>query len=148
MAAKTTAGRIMTIFYSMIGVPLLIIALEGFGSWLFQGMQWLWHFYLRFLAKYFQKVTSRRKHDFMKSNGQVLSPFDVENLETNEKQKLLPLSMAICFLFIWVLVGAGIFCLFQKWDYFTSVYFFYISLLTIGEEKKIKFEHYFYFTGA
>ena len=134
MTAKTTAGRVATIFYSLLGVPLLIIALDGFGGFLFRGMQWLWAFYLRILAKYFRKVANHRKvSGVIKSGPQIASAFDKISEASNEQNKILPLKMAIAVLLIWVFAGAGIFCLFENWDFFTSVYFFYISLVTIGK---------------
>ena len=138
MTAKTTAGRVATIFYSLLGVPLLIIALDGFGNLLFKGMQCLWGFYLSTLAKYFRKVANHRKVSVVIKNGpQLANAFDKISEASKEEKQMLPLKMAIAVLLIWVLAGAGIFCLFEKWDFFTSVYFFYISLVTIGKLSRI-----------
>uniref|UniRef100_A0A914PZ20 Potassium channel domain-containing protein n=1 Tax=Panagrolaimus davidi TaxID=227884 RepID=A0A914PZ20_9BILA len=82
IAAKTTAGRVMTIFYSLLGVPLLIIALEGFGNALifysllgvplliialegfgnalFRGMQYVWSKYVKFLSKSVRHASTRK----------------------------------------------------------------------------------------
>uniref|UniRef100_A0A7E4ZSE3 Ion channel n=1 Tax=Panagrellus redivivus TaxID=6233 RepID=A0A7E4ZSE3_PANRE len=124
---STVAGKVATCIYSLFGVPLLIVALEGFGSWLFNFMQWLWNSF---------KKTSRR---FVRRASTTLLKSDsLEDIETqperssNNVEELLPLEMAIAFLVIWVLMSAGIFCFFESWDFGTSVYYFYISLMTIG----------------
>ncbi|KAE9552924.1 hypothetical protein FO519_003866 [Halicephalobus sp. NKZ332] len=133
ITAKTTPGKVFTIFYSLLGIPLLIIALDGFGSFLFRGMQWLWGLYLRNLAKYFRKVANHRKVSGVIRNGnQIANAFDKISEASSEVKEILPLKMAVAVLLIWVLAGAGIFSVFEKWDFFTSIYFFYISLVTIG----------------
>uniref|UniRef100_A0AC35FSZ3 Potassium channel domain-containing protein n=1 Tax=Panagrolaimus sp. PS1159 TaxID=55785 RepID=A0AC35FSZ3_9BILA len=135
IAAKTTAGRVMTIFYSLLGVPLLIIALEGFGNALFRGMQYVWSKYVKFLSKSVRHASTRKISVITSKTGDqfanVLEKYSSRSSK-EEPDALLPLEMAICFLVVWILIGAGIFCLFEKWDYFTSIYFFYISLVTIG----------------
>lgn len=37
----------------------------------------------------------------------------------------------------WILLSAAVFCLWEDWDFFTSVYFFVISLSTIGKSLEI-----------
>lgn len=33
----------------------------------------------------------------------------------------------------WLFFCAGVFCIWEDWDYFTSFYFFFISMSTIGK---------------
>lgn len=50
----------------------------------------------------------------------------------------------------WIFLCAGLFCIWEDWDYFTSVYFFFVSLSTIGlgdvtpDRKDIMVATYFF----
>ncbi|VDP12171.1 unnamed protein product [Soboliphyme baturini] len=44
----------------------------------------------------------------------------------------IPVTLILSFTFGWIFLCAGIFMLWEDWSYFESVYFFFISLTTIG----------------
>ncbi|KAL3074226.1 hypothetical protein niasHS_015056 [Heterodera schachtii] len=43
-----------------------------------------------------------------------------------------PLAIALTVTTTWIALSAAVFCLWEEWSYFTSVYFFFISMSTIG----------------
>ncbi|CAK5096096.1 unnamed protein product [Meloidogyne enterolobii] len=43
-----------------------------------------------------------------------------------------PLFIALIVTTSWIFLAAAIFCLWEEWSYFTSIYFFFISMSTIG----------------
>ncbi|KAL3100827.1 hypothetical protein niasHT_025739 [Heterodera trifolii] len=43
-----------------------------------------------------------------------------------------PLAIALTVTTAWIALSAAVFCLWEEWSYFTSVYFFFISISTIG----------------
>ncbi|KAL3105408.1 hypothetical protein niasHT_025772 [Heterodera trifolii] len=43
-----------------------------------------------------------------------------------------PLAIALTVTTAWIALSAAVFCLWEEWSYFTSVYFFFISMSTIG----------------
>uniref|UniRef100_A0A914Z8G6 Potassium channel domain-containing protein n=1 Tax=Panagrolaimus superbus TaxID=310955 RepID=A0A914Z8G6_9BILA len=98
---RTITGRIMTIFYSLLGVPLLIIALEGFGNWLFRGMQYVWSQYVKLLSKSVRHASSRKISVIASKTGdQFANVLEKYSSRSEGEAALLPLEMAmfVCYL--------------------------------------------------
>ncbi|KJH45894.1 Ion channel [Dictyocaulus viviparus] len=48
-------------------------------------------------------------------------------------ENAFPIPIALAMLFLWILFSAGLFCLWEReWGYLTSVYFFFVSISTVG----------------
>uniref|UniRef100_A0A1I7YYX9 Ion_trans_2 domain-containing protein n=1 Tax=Steinernema glaseri TaxID=37863 RepID=A0A1I7YYX9_9BILA len=101
LAAATTGGRVATMIYGFIGIPLVITVLNDWGTILFQSFQCI-HiiFYIYFTAC-------------------MTQPEGV------------PLKLALGLLLGFVLFGSGVFSLLENWTFFEGFYFFVISLTTI-----------------
>lgn len=52
--------------------------------------------------------------------------------EPPEEPRDPPVLAALTLTIGWIMASAAIFCLWEDWTYFTSIYFFFISLSTIG----------------
>uniref|UniRef100_A0A914CUI0 Potassium channel domain-containing protein n=1 Tax=Acrobeloides nanus TaxID=290746 RepID=A0A914CUI0_9BILA len=108
----TATGRVFTIIYAFIGIPLAVLCLIALG---------------RLLAKLFLALWTV-----------LVIKFDPDNIlsETEDSEEDLlrfPLSFLILIAFVWVLFSAYV--LFQwesDWDFGTSLYFILISFTTIG----------------
>ena len=56
-----------------------------------------------------------------------------ELLEEEEEERLkIPVSVALFVTIGWIFVCAALFCIWEDWTYGTAIYFFVISLTTIG----------------
>jgi hypothetical protein len=74
-------------------------------------------------------------------NGEV----DPKKQDKNTKEKktgTYPVTLAVTILILWILLSSALFCLWEKeWGFTTSVYFFFVSISTVGlggKSNKIK----------
>uniref|UniRef100_A0A915D069 Potassium channel domain-containing protein n=1 Tax=Ditylenchus dipsaci TaxID=166011 RepID=A0A915D069_9BILA len=55
------------------------------------------------------------------------------NEKIQKKAGSFPIPMALGILILWILLSAGLFCIWEtEWGYLTSVYFFFVSISTVG----------------
>ncbi|KAJ1345605.1 hypothetical protein KIN20_000178 [Parelaphostrongylus tenuis] len=143
---RTVAGRALSVAYAIIGIPLVLAILARFGRFLEQTIAraWIRH---RENIKKAQRETRRRlmsgrKHEPFGSN-MALSPEIMEAVTYPMKRKILevpglgsrtiPVWLALLICLSWICICAGVFLIWEKkWTFFTSLYFFFISLSTIG----------------
>ncbi|KAM7541518.1 hypothetical protein Aperf_G00000022143 [Anoplocephala perfoliata] len=52
--------------------------------------------------------------------------------QTNEKTVNVPITVTLCMMFIYILIGATVFCMWEKQDYIKWSYFCFVTLSTIG----------------
>lgn len=65
-------------------------------------------------------------HDETDEASETVPEFEVDD-EFN-----LPVSIAVTLLLLYMMAGAAVFTMWEKWTFFESFYFVYISLSTIG----------------
>ncbi|CDW57061.1 Ion trans 2 domain containing protein, partial [Trichuris trichiura] len=111
--ARSTGGRILSVIYALIGVPLALTILNDMGN-----------------------VLSRRINQFwiwVKRHGRKQSTLSHFHQESEETEEEIPLCVALLLTLSWMLFCAGLFCVWEsQWNYLTALYFFFISLSTIG----------------
>ncbi|KAH7730525.1 Twik (KCNK-like) family of potassium channelsalpha subunit 12 [Aphelenchoides avenae] len=55
------------------------------------------------------------------------------NEQLHKKDKRFPIPWALSILMLWILFSAAMFCLWEtEWGYLTSIYFFFVSISTVG----------------
>jgi hypothetical protein len=55
------------------------------------------------------------------------------NEKIHKKNHNFPILLALTILVIWILLSSALFCLWEKdWGFMTSVYFFFVSISTVG----------------
>lgn len=65
-------------------------------------------------------------------SGKRIAQLEIE-LSEAEKQRTVPLKVALVFFFTWILISAAVVRLWEtNWSYFTAYYYFFTSLTTIG----------------
>ncbi|XP_013138051.1 PREDICTED: uncharacterized protein LOC106102972 [Papilio polytes] len=188
IAPKTTYGRVATIVYAIIGIPLFLIVLADFGKLFTRIIKFFWAFIRRFY--YTRSCRKVRRtvpmqevikglnivYDVVRRPSQIFSEEDINELPEDNKpppierrdsdvppplppkpgtlrpdpenatdpdtpapsvfeiddEFNLPISVAITILAIYIIIGAFTFNLWEKWDFFESFYFVFISMSTIG----------------
>uniref|UniRef100_A0A914UNA6 Potassium channel domain-containing protein n=1 Tax=Plectus sambesii TaxID=2011161 RepID=A0A914UNA6_9BILA len=133
ISAKTTGGRIATVIYAIFGIPLVITILNDWGSLLFILMQKMWNRYLiscfDWMASIMPIACRQRCRSILPSRMEE----SFSGKHHHDDGHTLPLKFVVFLLIFWVMLCAAIFCIFQpNWNYATSLYFFFISLTTIG----------------
>ncbi|VDD86744.1 unnamed protein product [Enterobius vermicularis] len=123
---QTRAGQIASIFYILAGIPIFLIILKNVGI---------------LLSKFFRKLYKR-----IRSARRKLVPVKVKYINLKiyfsyfecsgslkSKTDAFPITIAFAILILWIILSAALFCLWEKqWGFLTSVYFFFVSISTVG----------------
>ncbi|VDM92359.1 unnamed protein product, partial [Litomosoides sigmodontis] len=159
IAPRTPGGKALSIVYAIFGIPLVLAILNQFGKTLTTFVSSVWLRYREFIKKFTKKervalAKQQQKLRYCKKKC-IPNNLDVEegNLEQNHQllndpqlsevtetadddqieSKTIPVWLALLICIGWICICAGLFCLWEtRWSYFTSLYFFFISLSTIG----------------
>ncbi|CAG9538731.1 unnamed protein product [Cercopithifilaria johnstoni] len=155
---RTSGGKVLSIVYAIFGIPLVLAILSHFGKTLTAFVSKAWMRYRECIkgytkekrisiAKQRQKLRDRRRM-YM----QNILDVEIGNTESNHRllnnppsetidevgdeitqSRTIPVWLALFICISWICICAGLFCLWEtRWSYFTSLYFFFISLSTIG----------------
>ncbi|KAK6753788.1 hypothetical protein RB195_013021 [Necator americanus] len=153
IACVTTAGQVATMVYSMIGIPLMLLILNDLGSFL---LLWVTRIacnssdFLLFIGVRIGFIgieegsNKRSRYVFMSkklsrigiisaaSESTIAINDDEEQEAIEEPEPDPPVFSAVFATVAWILLAAAVFCIWEDWTYFTSIYFFFISSSTIG----------------
>ncbi|CAG9862608.1 unnamed protein product [Phyllotreta striolata] len=158
LVPKTFKGRLLTMFYAVIGIPLFLVALADFSSFITLIFKMLWSFVRRV---YYTGSCSRKKskadvaEPHLEVLGSIRSLSLVESLPSSSADRLsvssqetgtslelstfdldtefnLPISITIFVFIFYMFVGSVIYSYYERWSFFESFYFLFISLSTIG----------------
>lgn len=150
----TSFGRILTVIYAAIGIPICFLLLADLGRRFTVAIKFLWAFVRRFyFTGYCRRIWSPfQKKDLaneLDKNGGGMLKNDAktgeevsENRSGSEPRIIygyevdgsfnLPISVAIAILFFYILMGAMMYSIWEKWQFVEAVYFVFVSLATIG----------------
>ena len=159
MSPVTTAGRVITIIYALIGIPLCLVVLASVGKLLTRAIKYLWMFVRRFYytgscrrvrrmipisrlkMTLFQRIgyqlhrrTRRFRRAIRRRNEDAGRKSEVEDFvpfEVNDTFNLPP-AVALIIGISYTLLGALMYMSWENWTYFEAFYFTVISLSTIG----------------
>ncbi|CDW53772.1 Ion channel family protein [Trichuris trichiura] len=154
VACKTVSGRVLTVFYALIGIPLVLTRLPEFGRVMFLVIDWIANEVFKALTMFRLFVWARRRarmaslrrkspliwqdNDQLRriscesSTDAALVKKKVDKPKRRFRDRQVPVTVAVLFTIGWIFLCAGIFTLWEQWSYFEAVYFFFISLSTIG----------------
>ncbi|KAF8375541.1 twk-8 [Pristionchus pacificus] len=149
MACETTAGRIFTVIYSCIGIPIMLITLNDLGKFLYahinsivKGLTNLLGS-IALLKRFFRCLNKEVKEDEMAMQD-VEAPMDVDSAKSElgslpsveeleeGKAPRMGVITALSITIGWIFLCAALFGIWEDWSYGESCYFMFISLSTIG----------------
>ncbi|XP_067944337.1 TWiK family of potassium channels protein 18-like [Watersipora subatra] len=113
LSPYTVSGKVATVIYALIGIPLCLLVLADLGGLLGE------------LIKYSMRRIKRCFYLRWSRNEQFSGDID----------RLSGCAVIAVFSVIWIaylLAGAAIYTLWEEWSYFDSCYFLFISFSTIG----------------
>ncbi|KAI0207252.1 TWiK family of potassium channels protein 18, partial [Lamellibrachia satsuma] len=111
-APVTKAGRVATIIYALVGIPLCLVVMADFGRLFTRILKFFWAFVRRFY--------------YTGSCQKIVDAFVVDD-EFN-----LPPIIAVVITLLYIMLGAAVLIQWEDWDYLESFYFVFISISTIG----------------
>ncbi|KAL3120686.1 hypothetical protein niasHT_007978 [Heterodera trifolii] len=177
---QTSGGRLASIAYIMVGIPLFLIILTEIGRLLSRGLRKLYkklHAARKKLPEASRKMSEPMRAIYHLTaamagtavgsaatpmiNGAVRGELLVEEEmrrreeERRDAQKALeklkkeaqkaaergggeppqqfPIPWALVILLMWTMLSAALFCIWEtEWGYMTSIYFFFVSISTVG----------------
>uniref|UniRef100_A0A0N5C6L8 Potassium channel subfamily K member 18 n=1 Tax=Strongyloides papillosus TaxID=174720 RepID=A0A0N5C6L8_STREA len=159
IACATTIGRIVSIIYAFVGIPIFLIILNNLNEFLLKKIKTIsiifedivFYYSIRFgLLKlegekrvlHYKKLKKKNNFENLIENELTEFPKVPENNDTyikieveEEEKKIIhdpPILTGVFVTLIWIFLSAGLFCLWEDWTYGSSTYFIFISLLTIG----------------
>ncbi|CAD5217647.1 unnamed protein product [Bursaphelenchus okinawaensis] len=137
MYCKTYQGRIATIFYGLLGIPIMLILLNTIGHFFFNNLQALWETTTRYIKSKTRAIRRRirwnRKHTTASNEEKVFNVAeDSETLSEDDIFQTYPLFLALAIVFTYIMLCSLILRLWEEWDWFTAFYFLFISMSTIG----------------
>ncbi|KAK0413389.1 hypothetical protein QR680_006773 [Steinernema hermaphroditum] len=121
---STAAGRVFTMLYAIIGIPLVLSILDDLGKLLTKMLKTPWYLIKCACRRMFRYCTKQTMAEIRKLDAE--DKLDLEIFD-------LPIPIAIFVVIAWIFVCSATFCIWERdWDYFLAFYFFFISLSTIG----------------
>lgn len=134
LAAVTVCGRICTMIYAMIGIPIVINILNDWGNVLFYLLDCFWQSIGRSLVQRVRTKLRRRQMQSLEEGSMDKTPLMETSSTTNNSDEAqpIPLLLVIIVLFFWMTQCVAYFAYLENWTLFESVYFFFISMTTIG----------------
>lgn len=150
IAPITDLGRLVTIVYAVVGIPLAMICLAALGKRFTLGIKYLWAFVRRYYhTGYCRKIRNLNGQDKYDVNGaegeakQDLESGDSDSEHTKEGTTVfygyeiddefnVPIAVAGVILLVYIIFGGCMYTIWEDWTYIESFYFVFISLSTIG----------------
>ena len=137
LTPRTVPGKLVTILYAIIGIPLFLLYLTNIGGILAKSFKWTYarlckcQICLHYFGR--RRRRKRRKHDNADSTDLET---DDESDDENEEQDLdsvtVPISLCLTIMVSFIVGGATLFSEWESWDLLEGSYFCFISLSTIG----------------
>ncbi|GMR40642.1 hypothetical protein PMAYCL1PPCAC_10837, partial [Pristionchus mayeri] len=119
---RTALGKAMSVVYAIVGIPLVLAILSQCGRAM---TNWLSEWWTK-------RQLLLRKQSKPPADPEAGGAKNEEELEEIES-RTIPVSLALGLCIGWVSACAGLFLIWEsEWSYFDSLYFFCISLSTIG----------------
>lgn len=128
----TGLGRLATIVYAFLGIPLTVLSLYCLGSLFAKGCKILWKFFLRSTRVVSKDLSNKISEaaDNIEEGTTAVAPAPKEN--DDDDLLSFPISGLLLITVIWVIFCAVLFTFLEDWDFGTSLYFTLISFTTIG----------------
>ncbi|KAG5673420.1 hypothetical protein PVAND_003469 [Polypedilum vanderplanki] len=148
---STELGKIATIFYAIIGMPLFLLYLSNIGDILAKSFKWIYakcclcrvcpNIARRRLAREKHKEKLRQNGDFPSESGGTdsgsISSYENDSeiemeIMKNPQDITVPIPICVAIMIGYILLGAFIFDAWEGWGLLDSSYFCFISLSSIG----------------
>eukprot|EP00918_Siedleckia_nematoides_P053681 GHVU01117334.1.p1 GENE.GHVU01117334.1~~GHVU01117334.1.p1 ORF type:complete len:315 (-),score=51.81 GHVU01117334.1:787-1731(-) len=130
IAPVTDYGRIATMIYALVGIPLCLVVMAGLGRAETRILKCLWAPFARLLSP--SKVKQLSCVMDPKTKKQVIVEEEVDNVYSVDEEFNLPPIIALFVMALYLAGGAFLYSEWEGWSLLDSLYFIFISTSTIG----------------
>ncbi|KAH3886238.1 uncharacterized protein LOC127841952 [Dreissena polymorpha] len=132
VAPKTDEGRIMTIAYALLGIPLTLLCLTNIGDLMAHGFRNLYGKVCCGLCCILFKPRRRRRHDPERGMTTQSDRIILQKEGSHTGPIQVPTSVCLLLMTSYIMLGTFLFAYWENWDIVTGTYFCFITLSTIG----------------
>ncbi|XP_060571984.1 E3 ubiquitin-protein ligase RBBP6-like [Ruditapes philippinarum] len=132
VAPKTDEGRIMTIAYAVLGIPLTLLCLTNIGDLMAHGFRSLYGKVCCGLCCILFRPRRRRRMDPEKGLSGAEERMIMQENEKSGEVVHVPTSVCLLLMSSYIMLGTLLFAEWENWDMVTGTYFCFITLSTIG----------------
>ncbi|XP_063610615.1 TWiK family of potassium channels protein 7-like [Penaeus indicus] len=131
IAPKTFQGRVFTIFYNVIGIPLLLVFLANIGDFLANTCRYLYSRLCCRWCRIRRRISEQKKGKTVEKRSLWKDDVGFETfMPTNSVD--VPIVVNLCIITVYLMLGGALFSWWENWNLLESVYFTFITLTTIG----------------
>ncbi|XP_042875422.1 potassium channel subfamily K member 18-like [Penaeus japonicus] len=141
VAPQTVMGRIVTIVYALLGIPLMLLYLSSVGDLLSRALKWLW----------WRMCRCRRRPQVPRTSHPTAAPYtSVDPAKRKWSSECggdgssvgeefvegdagaVPVTLCLVLMISYICGGAAAFAYAHQWSFLHAIYFCFSSLTTIG----------------
>ncbi|KAK7078864.1 hypothetical protein SK128_007285 [Halocaridina rubra] len=131
ISPKTQMGRLFTILYNVIGIPLLLVFLANIGDFLANSFQYIYSRVCCRWCRWRRRVSEQKKNQMPESRSLWNDDIGFEVYMPTQRVNV-PIVVNLCVIAVYLMIGGGLFGWWEGWDLISAVYFTFITLVTIG----------------
>ncbi|KAL4224041.1 putative stabilization of membrane [Mactra antiquata] len=132
VAPKTDEGRIATIAYAVLGIPLTLLCLTNIGDVMAHGFRMLYGKVCCGVCCILFRPRRRRRLDPEKGISAGEERLIMQENEKSGGVIHVPTSICLLLMSSYIMLGTILFAKWEGWDMVTGTYFCFITLSTIG----------------
>ncbi|XP_066951194.1 TWiK family of potassium channels protein 7-like [Macrobrachium rosenbergii] len=132
IAPKTITGRLFTIMYNVVGIPLHLVFLANIGDFLADAFKYIYSRLCCRWCRWRRRVSEKKKkenppgsRDLWKDEVGTESYMPTNTVD-------VPIVVNLCLVGSYLVMGGFLFGWWEGWDLITAIYFTFITLSTIG----------------
>lgn len=125
----TAGGKVFTIIFALIGIPLTLVVLDNIGSILANSAGLCWSRFKRCCVRF-----KNRKSNPAFKKTRIVNLSSIPASSRNKKSDVLPLTLGFIITILWLIIMAVYFFIIENysWYFGDCLYFVLISITTIG----------------
>jgi len=132
ISPQTDSGKLFTILYAMIGMPLFVMFLGGIGDTMANGFKYA---YSRICCRWCrikrlvsERIPGQSLRKAKKLRDEVLN----EESYMPGSEISIPIILCVLAIVLYLIMGSAIFHVWEEWDIPSAAYFCFITLSTVG----------------
>ncbi|CAA21041.2 Potassium channel domain-containing protein [Caenorhabditis elegans] len=134
---RTALGRAASVVYAIVGIPLVLAILSKCGKWMTDSLSEKWQQHRIQITEKAKMTKNRLRGKKILKSGEIVEANTGAEADPEKKPEVesrtIPIWLALLICVVYVAGCSSLFLLWEtRWTFFTSLYFFCISLLTIG----------------